>query len=175
MLFFIYISFFLCATFSDAVSSLFCSLALFSQNCSNWTRCQSVLVAFSRSITAWCSCSWTAVVFFPLDSVEHTAHICHFLPCSRLLVFARTPINSLSSDIVTSSKKLARLLLQGDGNPRSRSTMEPNTTAYIHYDKRPGKNPFLLLFFFFSLCVSVCVSVCVIASRIILQLSKRFP
>lgn len=95
-------------------------------------------------------------------------------PCRRLLVSSwrrHLALNSLSSDIMTSSKKLARRsLLQG----RWRRSLQQ-----FDYDKLPGKNEtkkrkpkalllILLPFFFCVWCVLLWAGI----SR---QLSKRFP
>lgn len=58
---------------------------------------------------------------------------------------------------MTSSRKLARSPLQGGENAGLLSAAGPDRTAYMHYDKLPGKKkkkPFMLLFL--SLCVCYC-------------------
>lgn len=62
-------------------------------------------------------------------------------------------LNSLSSDITTSSKKLAPSLLRGGENACLVSTTGPNRTAYMHYDKLPGKKKTLCVIVSFSVCV----------------------
>lgn len=65
-------------------------------------------------------------------------------------------LNSLSSDIMTSSKRLAHLLLSEVKMLACFSTTGPNRTGYMHYDKLPGKKPFCYCLFFLCVCVYVC-------------------
>lgn len=85
-----------------------------------------------------------------------SARLGHFFPSWR----RHLPPNPSSGDVMASSKKLARLLLQGGENACLLSTPGPNRTAYMHYDKLPGKkkkkerkeNLFILLFLFLRVC-----------------------
>lgn len=94
------------------------------------------------SLPGVCGPLWSS---FHLTPNEHAI----FLPAADCLSWRSHPaINSLTSS-------MTQLLLQGCENAGLFSTMGPNRTAYMHYGKRPGKKPFVLLFLF----------VCVIASR----------
>lgn len=147
-----------CGRFLPALSALYsqtlnCSKTSVERSFEKVSKC---LVEFSWSITArpahvdrrGLSSNW------PPLNVKLDSAI--FLPVADCLSWlSHLALNSSSSDIMTSSKKLARLPLRGGENACSLFTTGPNRTAYMHYDKLPGqKKPFLLLFLF--LCVCYC-------------------
>lgn len=140
--------------------------ALFSQtlNCSktsverSFERCQSVCRRFPGvSLPGACGPLWSSFHSAPLSVPLDSAIL---LPAADCLSWrGHLPLNSLRSDIMTSSKKLARSLLRGGENACLLSTTGPNRTANMHYDKLPGKKKKQ------PLSVIVSFSVCVIVSR----------